>query len=55
MLRIDIIAVGQLRKGPLLEIAEDYIKRLKWTLHLHEIESRYKDAPNVQADEERNE
>lgn len=53
MLRIDIIAAGRLKKGPLLDLCQEYQKRLKWKVSLHEIESRYTESDNVQADEQR--
>ncbi len=53
MLHLDIIAVGKLKKGPLADLADEYLKRITWPLTLHEIESPYREAPNQQADEER--
>lgn len=53
MLSIDIIAAGRLRKGPLYDLAKDYAERIRWPLALHEIESKYTDPANQQADEER--
>lgn len=53
MLHFDIIAVGKLKKGPLAELAEDYLKRITWPLEMHEVESTYREAANQQADEER--
>ncbi len=53
MPKIDIIAVGRLRKGPLFELGEEYKKRIRWPLTIHEIESKYKDPENIQDDEER--
>ncbi len=50
-MRIDIIAAGRLKKGPLFELSQEYIKRLRWPVHIHEIESRYKDSAEMTADE----
>lgn len=51
MLKITVIAIGRLRKGPLLELCADYQKRLKWPLTLHELESKITSGPAVQKDE----
>ncbi len=53
MLYLDIIAAGRLRKGALKELADDYAGRIRWQFNLHEIESKYTDPENQQADEER--
>ncbi len=53
MLRIDIVAAGRLKKGPLFELFEDYKKRLKWRLSVFEVESKHKDPKAIQADEEK--
>lgn len=37
MLRLELIAAERLRTGPLLEVWEDYLKRLTWPFTLHEI------------------
>jgi 23S rRNA (pseudouridine1915-N3)-methyltransferase len=37
MLRLELIAAERLRTGPLLEVWEDYLKRLTWPFALHEI------------------
>jgi 23S rRNA (pseudouridine1915-N3)-methyltransferase len=51
MPKIEIIAAGQLKKGPLFELCEEYIKRLTWPLTVIAIESKYKDAGQMQAEE----
>lgn len=51
MHKIDIIAVGRLRKGPLFELAEEYIKRTKWPVNVSEIESNLKDTHAAFLDE----
>lgn len=40
MLKVDIIAVGRLRKGPLFELAQEYMTRIKWSLSVYEVESK---------------
>lgn len=37
---IDIIAVGKLKNDPLLDVFEDYRKRLQWKLSLAELEGK---------------
>lgn len=51
MVKIDLIAVGKVKKGPWFDLQEDYLKRLKWSLRLFEIESKYTD-PKAQQDHE---
>lgn len=51
MLKIEIIAVGRLRKGPLFEMAEEYKKRLSWSLTIHQLESRYNDSKQANIEE----
>ena len=53
MLKIEIIAVGRLKKGPLFELAQDYLKRINWKLSAHELESKYTRPEDIQADENR--
>lgn len=40
MLKIDIIAVGRLRKGPCFELCQEYMKRIKWSFSVYEVESK---------------
>ena len=51
MAKIDIIAVGRLRKGPHFELAQDYMKRTKWSLNIYEVESKQKDPIAVHLEE----
>lgn len=51
MLKIEIIAVSRARKGALAELVDEYKKRIKWPLKIHEIESRYTDAKKANEDE----
>ncbi len=53
MLKIDIIAVGKLKKGALFELAEDYKQRINWTLSITEIESKQTQPKAVKAEETR--
>lgn len=53
MLNIDLITVGKMKKGPLFELQEEYQKRIRWPLSLHEIESRYSDPVTMNDDENR--
>ena len=50
-MRIDIIAAGRLKKGPLYDLSQDYLGRMRWTVTLFEIESRIKDPVAMAADE----
>ncbi len=40
MLSIDLIAVGKLKNDPLLDVFEDYKKRLQWKFTLTELEAQ---------------
>lgn len=51
MLKIDLIAVGKLKRGPLFELCEEYIKRIRWTLSIYEVEAREKDGAATQREE----
>jgi len=51
MRNVDIIAVGKLSKGPLFDLAQDYCKRIQWSLSIYEIESKHKDTKKAQEDE----
>lgn len=53
MLKIEILAVHRLKKGPMLEVLEGYSKQIKWGFKIHEIESKYRDAKTVSEDENR--
>ncbi|MCF8496524.1 MAG: 23S rRNA (pseudouridine(1915)-N(3))-methyltransferase RlmH [Alphaproteobacteria bacterium] len=53
MLKIDIIAVGRLRKGPFFELCQDYSTRIRWSLSLYEVESKQTDAAAAQREESR--
>ncbi len=51
MLKIDIICVARIKKGPYLELIENYTKRLKWDLTIHEVESKQTNAKKCQSEE----
>lgn len=52
MIKIDIIAVSRVRKGPYADLIKDYSDRIRWNLTIHEIESRYSDPQKAQTDEQ---
>lgn len=51
-MKIDIIAIGQLRKGPLFDTFQTYQKRIQWNVNLIECDSKIKDSSPRQKDEE---
>ena len=51
MFRIEVICVGKLKKGPWHDLQEDYSSRLKWSMTIHEVESKQTD-PKKQQEEE---
>lgn len=53
MVKIDLIAVGKIKKGPWFDLQEDYLKRLKWSVKLFEIESKYTESKAQQDHEQR--
>ena len=53
MLKIEILAVHRLKKGPMLELIQSYTKQIKWPFVIHEIESKYRDPKTVFEDENR--
>ena len=54
MLSIDLIAVGKLKNDPLLDVFEDYKKRLLWKFTLHELEGRTQAEQLVKINEKLN-
>lgn len=40
MLKVDVICVGRVRKGPHFDIIDDYKKRIQWPLTIFEIEAK---------------
>jgi len=53
MLKIEILAIGRLKKGPLFDLAAEYKKQIRWKFDCQEFESRYKDPKTIQDDENR--
>ncbi|MGB4106753.1 MAG: 23S rRNA (pseudouridine(1915)-N(3))-methyltransferase RlmH [Alphaproteobacteria bacterium] len=53
MMKIDVIAAGRLRKGPLFELCQEYQKRTRWSVNVFEIESKYTEPAHIQGDEAR--
>ncbi|MCB1784314.1 MAG: 23S rRNA (pseudouridine(1915)-N(3))-methyltransferase RlmH [Alphaproteobacteria bacterium] len=51
MLKIEIIAVGRVRKGPYYEFIEEYKKRIQWPLTIHEIEAKSTEPVRAQQEE----
>jgi 23S rRNA (pseudouridine1915-N3)-methyltransferase len=51
MLKFDVIAAGRLRKGPLFELSQEYMKRTTWSLTVYEVESKQSDARAVKIEE----
>jgi len=51
MSKIEIIAVGLLKKGPLFDLCAEYQKRMQWPLTIHTVESRKKDPAEMQTEE----
>jgi 23S rRNA (pseudouridine1915-N3)-methyltransferase len=51
MLKVDLIAVGKLKKGPLFDLQEEYRERIRWPLTIHEVESKLTDPKQQQAEE----
>ena len=52
MLKIDIICIGRLKKGPYFDLIETYDKRIQWDLTIHELESKHTDAKKTQQEEQ---
>ncbi len=50
-MKIDLIVIGRLKKGPLFDLCLDYQKRINWTLNIHECVSKHKEPAKVQYDE----
>lgn len=52
MMKVDIIAVGRLRNGPLFDLSQDYQRRIQWSLNMIEVESKSTDPATAQRQEE---
>ena len=53
MQKIDIIAIGRLKKGPLYELCEEYKSRINAKLSVMELESKYSDPQQANDQENR--
>lgn len=53
MFKIDLIAVGKVKKGPWHDLITDYVSRTKWPLNVIEVESKYTDPKTQQEHEQR--
>lgn len=51
MLKVEIIAVGRVRKGPHYDLIADYSKRIQWPLSIYEIEAKTSDPKRAQEEE----
>ncbi len=51
MLRIRILSIGKLKKGPLNDLKEDYSSRIRWPLEICEIESKQTNPKLMNEDE----
>ena len=51
-MKIDILAIGALKKGPLYDTYHTYLKRLGWSVTLIELESKLRDDKARQKDEQ---
>lgn len=54
MIPIDIIAVGRIKKGPLLDLWQDYAKRISWKVNLIELDDKPKHADKSISDHFKN-
>ncbi len=54
MLSIDLIAVGKLKNDPLLDVFEDYRKRLTWKFTFHELDGKSQSEQLAQITEKLN-
>jgi 23S rRNA (pseudouridine1915-N3)-methyltransferase len=45
--RIEILAVGRLRPGPLAELCAEYRRRIPWSLEVREVEHRGREAGSM--------
>lgn len=52
MIKVDIICVSRVKKGPYFDLISEYKTRIKWALTIHEIESRFTEAVAAQQDEQ---
>lgn len=53
MFKVDLIAVGKLKKGSWYDLQEEYHTRLRWDLTVHEVESKILDEKDQQKEEQK--
>ncbi|MCB1651888.1 MAG: 23S rRNA (pseudouridine(1915)-N(3))-methyltransferase RlmH [Alphaproteobacteria bacterium] len=51
-MKIEILAIGRLRKGPAYDLAADYQGRIQWPVSVRELESKHSDSKLAQKDEQ---
>lgn len=51
MIRIEILAIGRVKKGAYYDLFKDYSEKLRWGFTLREFDSPYKDPKTVKTDE----
>lgn len=51
-MKIDLLCMGRLKRGPQQDLLQDYIRRLTWPVTIHEYESKKTDAGLRQMDED---
>ncbi|MAF98575.1 MAG: hypothetical protein CMH26_08080 [Micavibrio sp.] len=50
-MKIDLLVIGRLKKGPLYDLCQDYLKRIGWNVNILEFESKHRDPARIQHDE----
>lgn len=50
-MKIELLVIGRLKKGPHADLAQDYLKRLNWDVSITALESRHKDEHQGQIEE----
>ena len=50
-MNIQLLVVGRMKKGAHYDLFQDYLKRMDWTVQIHEIESRHTDQTQIHKDE----
>ncbi len=51
-MKIDILCMGRLKRGPQQDLVQDYLRRLTWSVTIHEYESKKTEPDLRQADED---
>ena len=52
MLQITVIAPGRMKKGPLEDLSNDYLGKIRWSVALKDFDTKKKEAQERMADEE---